>query len=391
MMGFDFEDAPVTEYSTMPLCGKCGLHLKCNSPRMPVYGKGGKKILIVSTSPGVVEDLSGVQMRGDVGDRLRSTLEVLGCDLEEDCWKTNAVRCYPPEAVVKKHNVKCCQPNLVNVITELAPEKIILLGREAVDSCIGRFWARGVGTLDRWVGWTIPLKSINTWICPTYHPSYLLRKNQPVLNLWFERHMRSFLELKGRPWKKVFNPQDHVECCMSTDEAAKIIRSEPRDGPIVFDYETNRLKPDAKDSRILCCSICWGPRRTLSYPWGGEAIKATSELFKSRVPKWGASIKFEQRWTKAILGHGVRGWEWDCMQAAHILDNRTGITSVKFQAFVRLGQELWDAKVEPYMESDETGKNRLSECPMMDLLMYCGIDSIMEYQIAKKQRKEMCV
>ena len=91
-----------------------------------------------------------------------------------------------------------------------------------------------------------------------------------------------------------------------------------------------------------------------------------------------------------MLGHPVRNWVWDTMLSAHHLDNRPGITSVKYQAFVRLGQEPWDTHIKPMLQStDERGLNRVNEIPMRDLLLYCGMDSLIEYKLAELQKKEM--
>jgi hypothetical protein len=90
------------------------------------------------------------------------------------------------------------------------------------------------------------------------------------------------------------------------------------------------------------------------------------------------------------LGHGVKNWAWDGMQAAHVLDGRTGITSLKFQAFVQFGLPLWNKTVEPYLEADGGNqKNRIDKCDLHELLLYCGLDSLIEFRLAKKQMKEM--
>jgi hypothetical protein len=160
-------------------------------------------------------------------------------------------------------------------------------------------------------------------------------------------------------------------------------------GAVAFDYETNMLKPDSKDAEIVCCSVCWEGKKTIAFPWHGEAVTAMSELLLSpKIKKVGANNKFEERWTRRILGHGVRGWVWDCMVSAHVLDNRPLITSVKFQSFVRLGQPSYDTAVGPYLKaSDGNKKNRIKEVDLGSLLQYCGMDSLLEWLIAESQRE----
>lgn len=98
-------------------------------------------------------------------------------------------------------------------------------------------------------------------------------------------------------------------------------------------------------------------------------------------------MKFEERWTVAKLGCKVRGWHWDTMLAAHILDNRSGITSLKFQAFVHLGISDYDSHISPFLYSKHPNEtNRIDQVDDKSLLLYNGLDSLLEYLIMKKQK-----
>jgi hypothetical protein len=102
------------------------------------------------------------------------------------------------------------------------------------------------------------------------------------------------------------------------------------------------------------------------------------------------NCKFEDRWSKRILGVDVKGWWHDTMLAAHVLDNRGGISSIKFQAFVLLGQPDYDSSIKEYLKSRDPGGyglNRVKQAPIKPLLQYCGMDSLLEYLVAKKQKK----
>jgi len=101
-------------------------------------------------------------------------------------------------------------------------------------------------------------------------------------------------------------------------------------------------------------------------------------------------MKFEERWSKQKLGTGVAGWYWDTMLAAHILDNRSDICSIKFQAYIHLGIPDYDSKlIESHflrsVDGTANGFNRIRELGVNDLLRYNGMDSILEYRIAMKQ------
>src|SRR5580704_10111068 len=198
MSGFfpEYDGAP--ERKPLPLvakCGACGLHKTCQSPFMPVYGKGKRKILVVGEAPGAVEDKRNKPFQGESGELTQTVFEELGADLFRDCWVTNALICRPPHNFIKKEAmIEYCRPNVFKVIKELKPEVIILFGKRAVHSVIGHAWKEEVGAMTRWAGWRIPCQNPRAWICPTYHPSYVLRsEKQPVVALWFKRHLKQAL------------------------------------------------------------------------------------------------------------------------------------------------------------------------------------------------------
>lgn len=384
-----------TSGSLIPKCGACGLYKGCNSPKMPVTGEGRKGILFIAEAPGEEEDRHNEQLIGEAGRLLRSVLLELDIDLDLDCWKTNAIICRPPgNRTPTEAEVDYCRPNVTKAIRELKPRIVIPLGGVAVRSLLAPYWRDNIKAISPWVGWQIPSQAINAWIAPTFHPSYVKRSEDnnegPVVKLWFKRHLENAVSLRGRPWDRVPNYVDEVEVIKDTDKAARYIRKMiEKGGPVAFDYETNRLKPDPDNGEIVCCSVCWKGKKTIAYPWHGKAVEATAELLRSELPKWGANTKFEDRWSRAKLGVAVNNWQWDSMLSAHHLDNRRGITSVKFQAFVRLGQAVWDAHIKPFLETaNAEGLNRIHEIDLRSLLLYCGLDSLMEYKICELQRIE---
>ena len=102
----------------------------------------------------------------------------------------------------------------------------------------------------------------------------------------------------------------------------------------------------------------------------------------------------EDRWTRAKLGFRVRGWEWDGMVGSHVIDNRPDITSLKFQAFVRLGLESYDGAVRPFLKANKAKggntPNRVGKADLEKLLIYNGIDSLATYLLCEKQIMEVC-
>ncbi len=377
----------------LPRCGLCGLRQKCISPHMLTTGKGKRKILFVAEAPGEQEDREGVQLIGAAGQVLRKVLRGLGVDLD-DCWKTNAVICRPPNNEISDKYIDACRPTLLKTIRELQPRVIVLLGISAVKSLIGTEWQRDIGPLTRWLGWTIPSATYGAWLCPTYHPSYVLRMNEDaVLVRMMREHLKRALALEKREVKgKILaSLQSQVECVLDGDVARKrILDLAGAEGTLAFDYETTGLKPDRTDQRIVSCSFCLNGEDTFACMMDDRCLRALSKVLCSEMGKVASNLKFEERWTRAKLGHGVVNWEWDTMVAAHILDNRPGITSLKFQAYVRFGIPDYEAAVAPYLKArDSNGVNRLGQIAPRDLLLYNGIDSLLEYRLAMLQRQEM--
>lgn len=398
-----FAKAPAANVNaTVPYCGACGLWRNCRSPKMPWSGEGLRGILVVGEAPGKTEDDQGSQFVGKTGNRLRDEFAALGVDLDRDCWKTNSLICWPgPGADGKgnanptKEQVNFCRPNLFNTIQELQPTTVILLGNPAVESLIGRLWRPDPGPISRWAGWRIPDQTINAWVCPTWHPSFIVREEEknPAQLLWWRRHLAAAVALESRPWPD--GPPDYaaqVEIIYNADEAANALDWFIEQGfPVAPDFETTTLKPDGPHTAIYTCAVSNGDR-TISYPWHGAAIVATQRLLRSPVPKICYHAKFEWRFTKAEFGHGINNIVWCGMNAAHVLDNRMSVTGLKFQSYVRLGQPQYNDAVEDYLKADGTNApNRIRQVDLGQLLKYGGMDALLEVLIARHQMEEMGV
>jgi DNA polymerase len=363
---------------------------------MKPTGKGRRGVLIVAEAPGKEEDQRGIQLIGDAGKRLRRTLTKIGVDLDKDCWKTNAVICRPPNnATPDSTKIEACRYNLLSTIDKFKPHCIVLLGGSATESLIGHVWGTDhAGSISTWAGWRIPCQEPNAWVCPTYHPSYLLRCNDQALDLHFEHDLAAAFGLTGVPWPSPQpDPRASIQVVMDPHKAARIIKGMVAKGGLTsFDYETTTLKPDGPHANIVSCSICWRGERTIAYPMHGEAVAATKEYLSSDCKKIASNMKFEERWTRAIFKMPVKNWVFDTMLAAHVLDNRMGISGLKIQAFLRLGVKKYNNQIEEYLEAPTgNSKNRIKEADLNELLLYNGLDSLSEYQLAGIQARELGV
>lgn len=376
----------------LPKCGACAAFRFCKTPKMKVRGKGGRGILIIGEYVAEADDAAGKPFKSDSGEYLFEVLESLGIDPLKDCWFTNSAICKPIEwkAGTLKRMVEFCRPNVINTVQELNPAVIILLGSAAVQSYITHVWKDAPGSIERWVGWQIPCQKPNVWIHPTYHPSTVLRDTKNVvMKSQFISHLEQAVSKTERPWNPVPDWDASVEVVLDTNMAASIIRKmQSKGGLVAFDYENTCLKPEYRGGEIVCASLSWQGRKTISYPWHGDAIKATGEILRADNVRFiAANLKHEERWTRHFFGHGVRNWHFDTMLATHVLDNRTGICSLKFQAFVQLGAEAYDDHIKQFLHTRGDRKTNLvkDEVDLRQLLTYCGTDTLLEYKLAEKQ------
>lgn len=355
---------------------------------MPVYGQGRKGVLVVGEAPGQNEDEQGRPFVGKAGQFLRQALGEIGISLDRDAWTTNALICRPPKnKTPDPKQISYCRPNLLNAIRTYEPRVIVTLGKCALVSVLEGYWKGDVGSMEKWVGWRIPLE--RHWICPTFHPAYLLRMKNVLMDRLFLKDLTMAFELRADPPKREdFSKRieilyDEREICREIQGAIDI------GGWCAVDYETNCIKPDWPQARIFSCALSNG-NRTISFPWIGKAVEAMGAFLRSEKSKKIASnLKMEERWTLQKFGHGVRNWGWDTMLASHCLDNRTGICSLKFQSFVRMGVPSYNESIQPYLVSQQGPYNRIHEVDIKNLLLYGGMDAILEYRLAMLQRRDM--
>lgn len=394
--------APAGRVPLVAQCGACGLYKGCGSPKMPVDGEGRKKILVVGEAPGYNEDREGRPFVGKTGQLLERELARVGIDLRRDCWVTNSVICFPRTPKGEGRNPKpqevgYCRPNLIAAVRKLGPEVILLFGKPALLSLLGYVWKEDLGPVGKWVGWRIPDRRLNAWICPLWHPSYVSRSlderdGELILHI-YRKHLKAAAELSGRPHPpNLPKLEREVEVLLDSRRAAERLRDlVRRGGEVAFDYETTTVKPDGPASKIYCCSVSREGEETFAFPWHGPAVAAMGELLRSDLPKYGHNIKFEDRWTRKEFGFGVRNWVWDGMMAAHVLDGRSGVTGLKFQAFVRLGVGPYNEGVEPFLKGKGScyTPNKIHEADLTSVLRYCAIDSLLEYRLGKLQQKDL--
>lgn len=358
---------------------------------MPVTGHGKMKILIIAEAPGEQEDQQGIQLIGPAGQVLRGALAEFGIDLDNDCRKTNAVRCRPPaNRKPSRMEIVSCQSHIWEEIKKNPPKVIILLGQVAVESFFSGRSSKSPGAIGRWRGFIIPDQKAGAWVCPTFHPSYILRSREG-------RRIRGKEDPDMAVEERIFIAD--IEKALTHLHKPFLVAPVPKifiDGPvhvqkasfISIDYETTGLRPwQKKEHRIVSFGICWRDG-VLSRPMEGNNIDDLKRILSDpSIKKVGHNIKFEQTWATHCLGVETQGWVWDTMLAAHMVDNRRRICKLKHQIYLNFGVEDWTGKNSFGEDDDEDDSDGLVNQgpPSPELLRYNALDAFWTYQLATKQ------
>jgi DNA polymerase len=397
-----FFTAKETEMASRPdgksySCVSCGMYKNVNTPRMKPFGNFKKKIMNIGEAPGEVEDKVGKPFQGKTGKLLEYTYKKLGIDLFEDCININACYCRPvtedgDNRSPSNFEIESCRKTTLQYIKEYKPKVIIILGNSALYSLIGHRWKKDLGGISKWRGYAIPDQDFECWLCPTFHPSYVERSDTADVETIWKDDLKQAFEKAKEPFPKYVEPTIeiiddlyHLTNIVGVDEFA-------------FDYETTGLKPHATGHRIICAAIA--DKENHAYAFMMPDTKAERQPFvellvNKAIGKIAQNMKFEHSWTLVRLRTEVQNWVWDTMLATHVLDNKSGVTGLKFQTYVQFGIVDYDSEVSPYLKSKEENNanaiNRIQEFIELPggkqkLLRYCALDAIHELRLANIQR-----
>ena len=387
-------------------CGACGLYKDCESPKMEAQGKGEKGILIISEIPCEAEDRQGRLGAGDASKLLAKKLKDFGVDVDRDCRKIPAVCCRTPKGRAPTGNeIAQCRPRVQREIEEFKPSIILLLGGAALESFLGDKWPDSLDGIHKWRGWTIPDRDTQAWVCPMFHPSAVLKaldrdskQYSPVTEVIFDQDLHGAMGCLDNKFPRYVDERSLVEIVMDQKQLVLLLENMSAfPDPVAIDFETTGLKPHAKGHAIISCSLSTSDNKAWVFSveqMGGRAMKAFRELLADpRVQKRAHNAKFEDNWSAEILKVEIQGWEWCSMIGAHLLDNRPGITGLKFQSYVQFGLLPYDEHIKPYLKSSEEDKklyganafNNIRQAPFQELLIYNGLDTILEYRLAERQ------
>lgn len=386
-------------------CASCGLYKFAMNPKIKPYGEFRKGIMVVGEAPGEDEDLKGRPWQGKMGRALQHKYRQLGVDLFKDCISINAVNCRPVDGKGNNrppsdHEVGCCRQKVLAAIKEYQPKVIILQGGSAVSSLItGHRWKGSQSGITTWRGWAIPDREFNAWVCPTFHPSFIERQEKNEAGVIWEGDLKRAFAKAEHPL--LDRTKSEGDCVIVTHDVELVLSTLLRQPPplLAFDIESTGLKPyNKEDHKIVSISFCgeWNKAWAIPMPTEPKHLRLLKRLLEGPdIKKIAANMKMEDNWLVTLLDINTDPWFFDTMQAAHILDNRPNINSLKFQAYVRFGTPNYDQEVSPYLKSPHPNvPNKIMEListkeGFRKLLLYNGIDSLSTFRLAMIQMKEI--
>ncbi|MHA1591480.1 MAG: DNA polymerase [Candidatus Heimdallarchaeaceae archaeon] len=336
-------------------CTTCGLKEKCLSGRIERYGKGKKKILIVGLCPGKQEDYEGVPFIGLSGEFLRSSLDLIGINLYRDCVRTNIVQC----AVRKKNqyggsfystpsnkSIKCCNRNLEKDIEEVKPSMIICCGGEALAAVLSTSTLKKF-PITKVHGKTFPSHKWNCWIGASFHPSHIIRGGKRDEAL-FRYDLVNIISYLDEPLPEPLTKKGNVLVWQS-QKAIRLLKELSESSiPVSIDYETTTLSSFDKNARLLTVGlsndVTKGYCIHLDNPeWNlieqAAVYHELKNFLLSNAPKVVQNINMEELWGRSHVGASLNNFHWDTMVSSHVLNCRSGTTSLGFQVFEMTGHE----------------------------------------------------
>jgi uracil-DNA glycosylase family 4 len=363
---------------------------------MQCTGEGKKGILIISDYPSYDEDESGKEFSDKGFDRLKQELLKYKVSLDRDCWKVYAVNCNPKEKVASKH-IDCCKPFVTNIIEEKKPNKIIVCGNAALESLYGGR-TKHMSSVGKCMGLKFWDSNFNAWVFPIWSPLYVSKINKDKLaQSEYNRHIEFAITSDPTPLRKEWNPIhkliDYTDACTALENCLN------KDTLIAIDYETTGLDPFQDGHKTV--SFGWANNKGAwavpvdHHYWTREQQLVIKDLIvkilrKRKIKKIVHNISFEYVWTKQMFNIDPGNFYWDTQLASHIIDNRSGITYLKFQAFMRWGIGEYDDDASNFITStDGTGFNKMLQMPVPSLLEYNALDALYTYELYKEQQEEI--
>jgi len=384
-------------------CADCGLQHQCQTPKMPAWGSGKKKILIVLDTPSVAEDEKGEPWAGAKGLLLKELLQDrLRLNVKRDCWTIFAVRCCARKAI-KGINSEACRKYLHEDIKELDPAAIIPVGYWPMMGVSGDILtgkSRGRSSGD-WAGFAIPDQRFRKWVCPTWDAFTLNLDGKKPDNVRIEQLLRHFgtaIE-KANEAVAVDEYEGKVQLLIGSDKIVRFLSrmnaAAKERGELVLslDYETTGRKPHRKGHKITSIAISNG-KKAWAFPYDnddGAVRNAFGSLLASKRVKWRVhNVQFEWLWSYNIVGKWPLNLDQDTILGIHAYNSQKRV-GLKPNVYALFGVGSYDGGIEEFISAPSAEEsmrganafNLMAQAPERERLTYNALDAYFTYRIAE--------
>lgn len=306
--------------------------------------------------------------------------------------------------------IECCRPSIISDIEQTKPLAVFGMGNIPLQ------WALDQHGITKWNGRWIPIKIGNhaCWYFPMLHPSFVMRsrKFEPNdidsygsdIEFTFANDLRKAFAMVAKGMSKpvvhtLEELQANVEIVTDHQRAIHLIKSMYDENIVGLDYETNALRPYAKNAKILTVGMA-GRDIAFSFPlyhqanrWSNEQLQEVDAcfehfLYEAPCRKAVHNLAFEHEWSAYFYGNKVlRAGKWEDTQSqAYILDERMGgrpgCHSLEFLVIQYLGLNTKEV-------FDHLDKNNLDNEPLDQVLHYNALDAKAHRMIYFPQAKRL--
>jgi len=281
------------------------------------------EVMVIGEAPGKREDEIEKPFSGSAGKILDQAFSSMGVTRDE-VYITNVVKCRPPEnRDPTNKEIKACSRYLQAEIELVKPKYVLLLGRFALMSFLGR----GHSSITKERGKIQKLNGMT--VIATLHPASLLYNPKNLILV--EMDITKFFRLvQGTPdpvvsYKKTMTrvwDEDALEECVKALKGSNLIS---------LDLETSGLDPRTPDSAIYCIALsdkeghAWViPLEHHKSPWEHKAnivYDALRPILEDPKVRWVTQNgQFDLVWLRLLAGIWVPKIYFDTMVVGYLLD-----------------------------------------------------------------------
>ena len=368
-------------------CKKCPLHKTSTAEDKSyvcLWGHGNTKssIMLVGEAPGKDELLQEIPFIGESGKVLAKYLKEAGMS-RKDVYTTNSVKCRPPEnRAPRPSELTKCGEYLDYEIQSQKPKVIGLLGAVALKRVLG---VDGITKLRGKPMWSEKYKC---YCVPTWHPSYLLRRDEDIdSTAQFVKDLQLIKQI-GKTGK-TGQLETKITICDTLHSFNQLIEHTKKAKVLSVDTET---AGDYLTGKIITIQFSWKPGDAWVVPIntsGSESFWAKNDekeiwaklkevLEDASIKKIGQNIKYDYQFLK-LYDVTLRGVVFDTMLASYLLNendkrghNLTDL-SLKYTDMGNYTNEFWE--ILGIKKEKDIDSFTYSKAPLKVLAKYGGKDA----------------